>query len=84
MNFFAVVAMSKAFVPLLRKCRRKGHSARVVNVSSMAGLFYGSAIMSAYSASKHACEAFSSALRHELYPFGIKVGQGRAVSAQGC
>jgi short-subunit dehydrogenase len=48
--------------------RRKG---RIVMMSSVAGLVtpptYGP-----YSASKHAMEAVSNALRHELYPFGIK------------
>lgn len=46
---------------------------RVVNVTSMAGLMHGQPCMSAYCATKHAAEAFSTALRLELRGWGIKV-----------
>jgi len=65
-NFFGMLRVTQAVVPHMRE-RRKG---RIVMMSSVAGLVtpptYGP-----YSASKHAMEAVSNALRHELYPFGI-------------
>jgi NAD(P)-dependent dehydrogenase (short-subunit alcohol dehydrogenase family) len=65
-NFFGVIRVTQAVLPHMRE-RRKG---RIIMMSSVAGLVtpptYG-----AYSASKHAIEAISNALRHELYPFGI-------------
>ena len=47
-------------------------SARIINVSSVAGL-YGYPGLSTYCASKHAIEAVSSVLRHELRKFDISV-----------
>jgi NAD(P)-dependent dehydrogenase (short-subunit alcohol dehydrogenase family) len=65
-NFFGVIRLTQAVLPGMRE-RRKG---RIVMMSSVAGLVtpptYGP-----YSATKHAIEAISNALRHELYPFGI-------------
>ena len=46
---------------------------RIFNLTSMAGLVSGLIGMSAYSASKHAANAFSSCLRMELKMFGIQV-----------
>ena len=68
-NFFSIVAMTKACLPLLKESR----GGRIVNVTSMAGLFYGAPCMSAYSASKHAAEAFTTSLRFEMAGWGIKV-----------
>lgn len=67
-NFFSMVAMVKTCLPLLKKCR-----GRIVNVTSFAGLFHGAPCMSAYCASKHASEAFTSSLRMEMKGWGIKV-----------
>lgn len=61
--------MTKACLPLLKKAPE----ARIVNVGSIAGIFFGSACMSGYSASKHATEAFTAALRSEMMGWGIKV-----------
>jgi len=65
-NLFGVIRVTQAVLPGMRE-RRKG---RIVMMSSVAGLLtpptYGP-----YSATKHAIEAVSNALRHELYPFGI-------------
>jgi NAD(P)-dependent dehydrogenase (short-subunit alcohol dehydrogenase family) len=65
-NLFGVIRVTQAVLPGMRE-RRKG---RIVMMSSVAGLVtpptYGP-----YSATKHAIEAISNALRHELYPFGI-------------
>jgi NAD(P)-dependent dehydrogenase (short-subunit alcohol dehydrogenase family) len=65
-NVFGLIRVTQAVLPQMRE-RRKG---RIVMLSSVAGLVtpptYGP-----YSATKHAVEAISNALRHELYPFGI-------------
>jgi short-subunit dehydrogenase len=69
-NFFAVVNVTKTMLPLIKKSR-----GRIVNITSMAGLFIGGPSMSAYSASKHAAEAFTTSLRFELAGWGCKVGR---------
>ncbi len=60
-NFFGVVRMTRAFLPLLRRSAE----ARLVNVSSVYGLV-APAGQSAYAASKFAVRGFSEALRREL------------------
>jgi NAD(P)-dependent dehydrogenase (short-subunit alcohol dehydrogenase family) len=60
-NFWGVVHMTRAFLPLLRK----SDEARVVNISSVFGLI-SPPDQTAYSASKFAVRGFSNALRHEL------------------
>jgi NAD(P)-dependent dehydrogenase (short-subunit alcohol dehydrogenase family) len=65
-NFFGVVRMTQAVLPHMRD-RRKG---RIVMISSVSGLVTPPT-QGAYSASKHAMEGLSNALRCELYPFGI-------------
>jgi len=67
-NFFGVIAVTKAFLPLVK--RSKG---RIVVVSSIAGVSCGYPLSAPYSASKHAVELFTSSLRQELRPWGIKV-----------
>ncbi len=66
-NFWGVVRMTRAFLPLLRK----SDDARVVNLSSVYGLISPPGETS-YSASKFAVRGFSNSLRHELA--GSKVG----------
>lgn len=66
-NFFAVVALTRGFLPLLLRQPR----ARVVNVSSLFGII-APAEQTAYAASKFAVRGFSEALRHELA--GTSVG----------
>ncbi|GHR88140.1 putative short-chain type dehydrogenase/reductase VdlC [Helicobacter pylori] len=67
-NFFALCEVVQFCLPLLKN---KSHS-KIFNLSSIAGrvsmLFLGH-----YSASKHALEAYSDALRLELKPFNIQV-----------
>jgi NAD(P)-dependent dehydrogenase (short-subunit alcohol dehydrogenase family) len=66
-NVIGLLAVTKAFLPLLRKSR-----GQIVNISSGHGLL---AIpdKSAYAASKFAVHAISDSLRVELRPFGISV-----------
>src|SRR3954470_18758859 len=67
-NFFGVVAVTKAVLPVMRQ-QRSGH---IIQVSSIAGL-HGSVTISSYSASKHALEGLSESLRMEVNALGIKV-----------
>jgi NAD(P)-dependent dehydrogenase (short-subunit alcohol dehydrogenase family) len=60
-NFWGVVRMTRAFLPLLRA----SGDARLVNLSSVFGLVAPPG-QAAYAASKFAVRGFSEALRHEL------------------
>jgi len=66
-NVTGVVAVTQAFLPMLR-----GAKGRIVNVSSVNGRL-SFPFSSFYSASKFAIEALSDALRVELSPWGIEV-----------
>ncbi len=66
-NVIGQIAVTQAVLPLLRLAR-----GRIVNMGSIAGR--GTIpMMGPYSASKHALEALTDALRLELYPWGIEV-----------
>ncbi|SFI61416.1 SDR family NAD(P)-dependent oxidoreductase [Thermoflavimicrobium dichotomicum] len=67
-NFFGVVSVTQAFLPMLRQQKR----GLIVNISSGAA-FLGSSYTAPYTASKYAVEGFSESLRFELSPFGIHV-----------
>lgn len=67
-NFWGVVRMTRAFLPLLR-ASKGGH---VVNLSSVFGLVAPPEQV-AYAASKFAVRGFSEALRHELEGSGVGV-----------
>lgn len=67
-NVFGLMAVTRAFLPRMRE---RG-SGRIVNVSSLGGLFT-LPLFGAYNATKHAVESMSDALRIELRPFGIEV-----------
>jgi short-subunit dehydrogenase len=67
-NFFAVVALTRGFLPLLLRQPR----ARLVTVSSLFGII-APAEQTAYAASKFAVRGFSEALRHELAGTGVGV-----------
>lgn len=60
-NFWGVVRMTRAFLPLLRA----SDDARIVNISSVLGLI-APAGQTAYAASKFAVRGFSNALMNEL------------------
>ncbi|HEY0762528.1 MAG TPA: SDR family oxidoreductase [Pyrinomonadaceae bacterium] len=66
-NFWGVVRMTRAFMPLLRA----SDDARVVNLSSIYGVV-APPEQTAYAASKFAVRGFSEALRHELE--GSRIG----------
>ena len=66
-NFFGVVRVTQVVLPKMRE-RRSG---RIIMISSVSGLVTPPT-QGAYSASKHAMEGLSNALRHELYPFEVK------------
>ena len=65
-NFFGVVRMVNAVLPLVRR-QTRGH---IINISSLAGR---SAIpfLGFYWASKFALEGYAEALRHEVKPLNI-------------
>ncbi len=76
-NFMAVVGMTKAFLPLLRRQPQS----QIVNISSVFGIM-APPHQSAYASAKFAVRGFSESLRHELegstvgvtvvHPGGIK------------
>lgn len=66
-NFFAVISVTQAFLPWIRKTK-----GRILNISSVSGLS-AAPFLGPYSASKFALEALSDSLRRELASFGVKV-----------
>lgn len=66
-NVVGQVAVTQAFLPLLREAR-----GRVVLMSSISGRV-AAPLMGPYAASKFALEAIGDALRRELAPWGIEV-----------
>ncbi|WP_336936401.1 oxidoreductase [Acinetobacter beijerinckii] len=67
-NFFGVVRMTRAVLPVMRK----QNSGLILNISSVLGLLpmpFGAL----YSTSKHALEGYSESLDHELRTQGIRV-----------
>jgi NAD(P)-dependent dehydrogenase (short-subunit alcohol dehydrogenase family) len=67
-NFFGAVAMTRAFLPQLRR-QRSGH---IVMVSSISGRM-GFPGVGSYAASKFALEGWTESLRYELKSLGIQV-----------
>ena len=66
-NLIGQVAVTQAFLPLLRKA-----TGRIVNIGSAAGLV-SAPFGGPYSMSKFGMEAFTDALRIELTPWGLQV-----------
>ena len=66
-NLIGVVAVTQAFLPLLKVSR-----GRIVNISSVAGRG-ALPFLGPYAASKFGLEAVSDSLRRELLPFGVRV-----------
>jgi short-subunit dehydrogenase len=75
-NFIGQVAVTQAFLPLLRRSR-----GRVVNIGSVGGEV-ALPFLSPYAASKHAIEGFSDSLRREVEPLGMKVSVVRPGAIQ--
>jgi NAD(P)-dependent dehydrogenase (short-subunit alcohol dehydrogenase family) len=67
-NFYGVVHVMRAVLPIMRK-QRSGH---IINISSMAGVI-GFRHCAAYAASKFAVEGLSLSVAAEVEQFGIKV-----------
>jgi NAD(P)-dependent dehydrogenase (short-subunit alcohol dehydrogenase family) len=67
-NVFGHLAVTQAFLPLIRKAR-----GRIVFMSSVGGRMHSLPFIGPYNASKHALEAFGDSLRVELQPWGIHV-----------
>ena len=67
-NLFALIRVTQACLPGMRRQR----TGTIVNLSSMVGKFTFPT-SGPYSATKHAVEAISDALRMEVRPFGIRV-----------
>ena len=67
-NFFGVVRMVKAVLPLMRQ-QKQG---QIINISSLSGLT-PIPFMGLYSASKFALEGYTEALRLEVKPFKIHI-----------
>lgn len=66
-NVYGLLRVTQACVPLLRVTK-----GRIINIGSIAGKIT-TPLMGAYSASKHAVEALSDALRRELKHWNIQV-----------
>ena len=67
-NFFGVVRMIKAVLPIMRKQQ----DGQIINISSLAGLM-GLPFLGFYTASKYAIEGYTESLRHEVRAFNIRV-----------
>jgi NAD(P)-dependent dehydrogenase (short-subunit alcohol dehydrogenase family) len=67
-NVFGVLRMVRAVLPAMR---RQG-SGRIINISSILGFLPGP-FFGLYAGSKHALEAVSESLDHEVRGFGIRV-----------
>jgi len=67
-NFYGVVYMMRAALPVMRK-QRSGH---IINISSLAGVV-GFKHCAAYAASKFAVEGLSLSVMAEVEQFGIKI-----------
>lgn len=67
-NFFGLVRMTNAVLPVMRKNR----GGRIINISSVLGLI-PAPYSAHYSATKHAVEGYSESLDHETRAFNIRV-----------
>src|SRR6516162_2209774 len=71
-NVFGMMAVTIDLLPLLGTNPVRRQPGRIINISSIEGKV-ASPFISAYPATKHAIEGFTSSLRRELRLFGIKV-----------
>ncbi|TFB01887.1 NADPH-dependent 1-acyldihydroxyacetone phosphate reductase [Trichoderma ghanense] len=73
LNVFSLVAVTRAFFPLLVRSQSPGGGLVVNNTSCMALPHASMPFSGAYNASKAAAASFSEVLRLELAPFGVRV-----------
>ena len=72
-NYYGSLRVIKSLMSLYKaQSKSGGPPTSLVSVTSMAGLL-PSPFMPAYAASKHAMEAASTCMRHELRPLGVRV-----------
>lgn len=72
-NLFGVIAVTKAFLPLLGATKNYTNKpGKIINISSISGKI-AFPFLSPYCASKFALEAFSESLRREMLLYGIDV-----------
>ncbi|MEO6132354.1 MAG: SDR family NAD(P)-dependent oxidoreductase [Saprospiraceae bacterium] len=71
-NVLGVIRVTQAFFEFLKMDDAGDHPRRIINISSVSGLF-ASPFIGAYAASKFALEALSDSLRRELYMYDIQV-----------
>jgi hypothetical protein len=71
-NVFGIVTVTQAFSKLLGAYKESRHQGKIIMISSVAGK-RSYPFVGPYSASKHALEGMSDALRRELMLYGIDV-----------
>ena len=71
-NFFGLIDVTKACLPLLGASKNAQNQGKIINISSVSGR-RSHPFMAPYSASKFALEAFSDSLRRELMIYGVDV-----------
>ena len=71
-NFFGLVDVTKAYLPLLGASKDAQNQGKIINISSVSGR-RSHPFMAPYTASKFALEAFSDSLRRELMIYGVDV-----------
>ena len=71
-NFFGLIDMTKAYLPLLGASKGSKNQGKIINISSISGK-RSHPFISPYTASKFAVEAFSDSLRRELMIYGVDV-----------
>lgn len=85
-NYYGAIRTMQAVLPSMRKAK----SGLIINTSSLVGQI-SPPFFATYSATKHALEAYSQALRYEVSPFGVDIaivepgpfGTGLLASGQG-
>jgi len=71
-NFFGLIDVTKAYLPLLGASKDSQSHGKIINISSISGR-RAHPFVSPYCASKFALEAFSDSLRRELMIYGVDV-----------
>ena len=71
-NFFGLIDVTKAYLPLLGASKEAQNQGKIINISSISGR-RSHPFIAPYTASKFAVEAFSDSLRRELMIYGVDV-----------